>query len=62
MRCPKCNGMMFQERFKNLLEDSISFSFRGWHCIFCGAILDPVILENRTKLPMGEEKEETVKK
>jgi hypothetical protein len=54
--------MMFQERFKNLLEDSISFSFRGWHCIFCGAILDPVILENRTKPLVGVEKEETVKK
>jgi len=42
MKCPKCDGLMFAE---SILE------FYGvshiWKCINCGALIDPIILENR---------------
>lgn len=42
MRCERCRGMMFLERFYGDME-----FFVGWHCPFCGEITNRVILENR---------------
>jgi len=42
MRCSKCGGLMTYEKFYSE-EDS----FFGWKCIYCGEIVDWVILENR---------------
>jgi hypothetical protein len=37
--CHRCDGPMMLEKFY-----SENDSFYGWHCLICGAILDPVIL------------------
>ncbi|MGB9629038.1 MAG: hypothetical protein ACPL6D_10280 [Thermodesulfobacteriota bacterium] len=42
MKCYRCKGVMVYEKFFGLQED-----FWGWRCIFCGEIIDQVILENR---------------
>jgi hypothetical protein len=42
VECPKCQGLMVRERF----SDS-AVSFDAWKCVNCGAILDPVIIQNR---------------
>jgi hypothetical protein len=42
MKCGRCGGMMVCEMFY-FREDN----FLGWRCIFCGEIVDQVILENR---------------
>jgi hypothetical protein len=42
MRCQRCDGIMVSEEFYGL--DDV---FSGWRCIFCGEIIDPVILKNR---------------
>jgi hypothetical protein len=42
MRCPRCKGIMAQQKFYGLGE-----FFWGWKCMCCGEIIDPVILENR---------------
>ncbi len=42
MKCIKCGGKMFYEKFYSQ-EDT----FFGWRCISCGEIIDRVILENR---------------
>ncbi len=39
IRCHRCNGPMAMEKFYGKND-----SFYGWHCLICGAILDPVIL------------------
>jgi len=42
MKCPKCNGLMYTE---SILEfDGVSHI---WKCINCGAVIDPIILQNR---------------
>jgi hypothetical protein len=43
MKCPHCSGSMIYEKFFGPDE-----YFWGWRCIFCGEIVDDIILENRT--------------
>lgn len=47
MDCPRCKGVMSQEIFEDLLDDTGSINFKGWRCLTCGEILDPVIANNR---------------
>ncbi len=59
MKCPKCQASMVRERYHNHEEDSLGLSCYGWHCIFCGCIMDPVIMINRART---SEKQVLVKK
>ena len=42
MHCNRCGGVMTYERFCGPHEQ-----FFGWRCVYCGEIVDEVILENR---------------
>jgi hypothetical protein len=42
MKCDRCGSAMIQEKFYGPQEH-----FLGWRCIFCGEIIDYLILENR---------------
>lgn len=42
MKCPKCAGLMFVERFADYF-----LTFHAWKCINCGAIMDETILSNK---------------
>jgi ribosomal protein S27E len=42
MKCYRCGGVMVYEKFFGISEE-----FFGWRCIFCGEIVDNVIIENR---------------
>lgn len=48
MKCYRCGSVMIYEKFFDILDE-----FFGWRCIFCGEIIDKVILENR----LGQKKE-----
>ena len=48
MKCGRCGRAMFYEQFYGSQEH-----FWGWRCIFCGKIIDDVILENRQWLKKG---------
>jgi len=45
MKCSKCSGLMTYERFPSQKAEH----FLGWKCVFCGEIVDEIILENRGK-------------
>ena len=47
MKCGRCGRAMAYEQFFGNQEH-----FLGWRCIFCGEIVDDVILENRQWLRM----------
>ncbi len=47
MDCPRCKGVMFPETFEDLLDDTGHINFKGWRCLTCGEILDPLIARNR---------------
>lgn len=38
---------MVKDQFYDLLDDSGQLSFKGWRCVCCGDVLDPLILKNR---------------
>jgi hypothetical protein len=42
---------MVQDLFEDLNDDTGSLHFKGWRCITCGEILDPVIVVNRESRP-----------
>ena len=48
MKCYRCGNGMFYEKFYGPHEH-----FWGWRCIFCGEIVDQVILENRMLVRAG---------
>lgn len=49
MKCHRCGGAMFSDQFRGTTE-----RFWGWKCIFCGEIIDPLILENRRLMSTGQ--------
>jgi len=58
MKCPRCSGMMAQEKFFGPGEP-----FWGWRCPRCGEILDSLIFENRVQqIGGGRRKEEAARK
>jgi uncharacterized Zn finger protein len=40
--CPRCEGCLLPDR---------SYEFLAFHCMNCGTVLDPVILQNSTRRP-----------
>lgn len=51
MRCQRCESEMISDRFMDLGDDTGRFVFRGWRCMICGNISDPVISSNRSRRP-----------
>jgi hypothetical protein len=43
MRCQRCQGCMISDHFMDLLNASGEIDFKGWRCLNCGDITDPVI-------------------
>jgi len=44
MRCPKCKGRMYSEKYYVFVR-----TFDAWKCSSCGEVLDATILANRAK-------------
>jgi len=49
MNCLKCSGMMNYEAFVSGTAEGSSWAYEGWRCIYCGDIIDPIILRHRQK-------------
>jgi len=49
MQCIRCRGLMVQDQFYDLFDDSGHLHVRAWRCICCGNVLDRQILNNRLK-------------
>jgi len=59
MKCPKCNGDMNFEEFMYGGGGETPWSYEGWRCVYCGEIVDPLILLNREASKMREEEKVT---
>jgi hypothetical protein len=44
MKCPRCEGRMFSEKFYDFVR-----SFDAWKCTCCGELIDSTILANRAR-------------
>jgi len=57
MKCDRCGSAMVQEKFYGPHEH-----FLAWKFIYCGEIIDYLILENRQSLSPLEKEGEEIKK
>jgi hypothetical protein len=47
MHCTKCEGLMGPDDLIDMQESSIPMWMRGWRCVSCGNIVDPLIQRHR---------------
>ncbi len=46
MRCQRCHGLMVVDHFIDM-EESGGLWLRGWRCVACGEVVDPMIMRHR---------------
>jgi len=47
MECTRCDGLMVADNLIDIQESSIQMWMKGWRCLSCGNIVDPLILQHR---------------
>jgi hypothetical protein len=47
MQCARCDGFMVSDNLIDMKESGISMWMKGWRCVSCGNIVDPLILRHR---------------
>jgi len=47
MNCLICSGIMNFEAFVSSAAEGGPWAYEGWRCVYCGDIIDPVILRHR---------------
>lgn len=47
MKCTRCKGLMVADDLVDLQESYLPMWMRGWRCISCGNIVDPLINRHR---------------
>ncbi len=47
MECTRCDGLMVSDDLIDMQESSMSMWMKGWRCVSCGNIIDPLIQRHR---------------
>ena len=47
MECTRCDGLMVADNLIDMQESSIPMWMKGWRCVSCGNIIDPLIQRHR---------------
>jgi len=47
MECTRCDGLMVADNLIDIQESSIPMWMKGWRCVSCGNIVDPLIQQHR---------------
>jgi hypothetical protein len=47
MRCVRCDSLMVADNLIDMQESSIPMGMKGWRCVSCGNIVDPLIQRHR---------------
>lgn len=50
MTCVRCYGLMIDDSFEDLRDDTHQFRFAAWRCLNCGEVMDSVIIGHRLKM------------
>lgn len=46
MKCGRCHGLMVIDHFIDM-EETGGLWLRGWRCVTCGEVVDPMIMRHR---------------
>lgn len=49
MKCQRCQGCMARDYFLDIQESGGEWWAKGWRCINCGNVYDPVAEQNRRR-------------
>ncbi len=49
MHCLRCSGLLVQDYYYDLLDDSGHLRFKALRCVCCGDVVDPLILKHRQR-------------
>jgi hypothetical protein len=49
MKCPRCAGPMNFEEFRSVSSESGPWTYDGWRCVYCGEIVDALVILNRER-------------
>jgi hypothetical protein len=47
MECMRCQGLMAEDHFIDLQGTGGLMWMKGWRCLNCGQVVDPLIEQNR---------------
>ena len=47
MECNRCDGLMVSDNLIDMRESCIPMWMKGWRCVSCGNIVDPLIQRHR---------------
>ena len=47
MECLRCRGLMIEDHFIDLLGTGALMWMKGWRCMNCGHVVDPLMEANR---------------
>lgn len=47
MQCTRCDGLMVADSLIDMQESSMPMWMKGWRCVSCGNIVDPLIQRHR---------------
>lgn len=47
MHCTRCEGLMVPDDLIDLQESCLPMWMKGWRCVSCGNIVDPLIQRHR---------------
>ncbi len=47
MTCQRCQGLMVEDHFLDMEESYGRPWIRGWRCVTCGDVIDPLIKKRR---------------
>jgi len=53
MTCTRCKGLMVSDDLIDLQESYVPMWMRGWRCVACGNIVDPLIHHHRVMQRAG---------
>jgi len=51
MGCQRCKGLMIPDSFVDFRDDTGHLMFKGWRCVNCGEVVDPLVLTHRMESP-----------
>ncbi len=49
MQCTRCEGLMVTDHLLDMQESYGPMWMRGWRCVSCGNVVDPLIQRNRMR-------------
>ena len=47
MQCARCDGLMVADNLIDMRESRVPMWMKGWRCVSCGNIVDPIIQRHR---------------